>query len=274
MQPGVMRGLFGAALRRVSCSLNLASCQPCSRKYRCAYSLLFESPGPQDRSIMRKYPAVPHPMVLEPPFWQDGQATSRVELGVVLVGEAVDLAPTVALALREAGRMGVGPARHRFSAVECPPGPHAPQGTFTWADLVCEEPSQGPWGIRFVTPTRLISQGRVASPATFSMPLLVRALLSRASLLSAFYGESPLELDFRHFLEWAPSLGCDSTLSFVDLSRYSARQGRETPLGGLVGEVVVHEAVEPLLPFLRLAEIVHVGKATIFGLGKICLERR
>jgi hypothetical protein len=41
---------------------------------------------------------------------------------------------------------------------------------------------------------------------------------------------------------------------------------------GLVGSILVEGPLGPLLPVLRAAEIVHVGKGVSHGLGRITVE--
>ncbi|MGC9030975.1 MAG: CRISPR system precrRNA processing endoribonuclease RAMP protein Cas6 [Desulfomonilaceae bacterium] len=40
-------------------------------------------------------------------------------------------------------------------------------------------------------------------------------------------------------------------------------------MGGVIGSVTYRGALDEFLPLLKYCEIVHVGKATAFGLGKI-----
>ena len=43
-------------------------------------------------------------------------------------------------------------------------------------------------------------------------------------------------------------------------------------MGGVVGEMTLEGDLRPFSALLRTAEIVHVGKGTTFGLGKIEVE--
>jgi CRISPR/Cas system endoribonuclease Cas6 (RAMP superfamily) len=61
----------------------------------------------------------------------------------------------------------------------------------------------------------------------------------------------------------------ESTLQWFDWKRYSNRQEMEMLMGGLVGGISYTGALTEFCPLLRLGEVVHVGKQTTFGLGKI-----
>jgi hypothetical protein len=63
-----------------------------------------------------------------------------------------------------------------------------------------------------------------------------------------------------------------SDLRWHDWQRYSNRQQRKMTLGGFVGTVHVEGDLAPFAALLRTAEIVHVGKGTTFGLGRLRLE--
>ncbi len=39
-------------------------------------------------------------------------------------------------------------------------------------------------------------------------------------------------------------------------------------LGGFVGRITFEGDLTPFLPYIRIGEAVHVGKATSFGLGR------
>jgi len=54
----------------------------------------------------------------------------------------------------------------------------------------------------------------------------------------------------------------------MDIERYSRRQERRIPMGGLVGSVTYRGPLDEFLPWLALGEHVHVGKNTVFGMGK------
>jgi hypothetical protein len=54
----------------------------------------------------------------------------------------------------------------------------------------------------------------------------------------------------------------------VDWERYSRRQEATMKLGGFVGRVIYQGDWAPFAALLILGELVHVGKACVFGHGK------
>ncbi|MBU2261349.1 MAG: CRISPR-associated protein Cas6, partial [Proteobacteria bacterium] len=62
-----LRGGFGNAFKKVVCALKEKECTVCILKEKCIYSYVFETPPPAGARVMRKYPSVPHPFVIEPP---------------------------------------------------------------------------------------------------------------------------------------------------------------------------------------------------------------
>lgn len=135
--------------------------------------------------------------------------------------------------------------------------------------------------------------------------VLIRALLRRVSSLSYFYGGQRWELDYRGWIARAEAVQIShADVRWVDRERYSTRQQRAMNLGGIVGEVTytaeerrsggteeersggageqgngaMHQSTNlpdanvpslgAFLPLLRLGELVHVGKAAVFGNGR------
>jgi CRISPR/Cas system endoribonuclease Cas6 (RAMP superfamily) len=43
-------------------------------------------------------------------------------------------------------------------------------------------------------------------------------------------------------------------------------------MGGLMGEMIIMNVDKKVYSLLKLAEVIGVGKATVFGLGKIKIE--
>jgi hypothetical protein len=125
--------------------------------------------------------------------------------------------------------------------------------------------------IHFKTPARIKSDGRLNDAPEFHH--LIRSLLRRLSSLSYFHCGGRLELDFRGLIERAHLVKrISSDLQWHDWERYSSRQKQKMTLGGFVGEMMFSGDFREFLPLLVWGEVLHIGKAASFGLGKYTLE--
>jgi hypothetical protein len=122
--------------------------------------------------------------------------------------------------------------------------------------------------IEFLTPLRLKSRGEfLRGDLPFSA--LAGALMRRLETLSFFYGAGSLALDYSALMERAREVGTGSrSFRWVEWERYSYRQDRRIPWGGIVGQIDYAGDFGPFLPFLALGEIIGVGNGCAFGLGR------
>jgi len=299
----VLRSGFGMAFKRLVCLQKdrQQPCPTCLVKNNCPYAYIFETPLPQDAGVLRSYSEVPHPFVLEPPLDTRSvyQAGETMDFGLVLVGRAINYLPYFIVVFSELGKLGLGRSRGRFAlaavhAVQPFSGQEAlvygQEGTIRDVDLRVgwqESINQGISGgatpsaienrpsaitLRFLTPTRLVSGGHLVDRPTFQE--LLRGLLRRLSALCYFHCGERLEVDFPGLIAAAGQVRTAAmSLQWMDWERYSARQEARMKLGGFVGQVSYAGEMEPFLPFLRLGELVHLGKACTFGNGKFAIAK-
>ncbi|MGC9197120.1 MAG: CRISPR system precrRNA processing endoribonuclease RAMP protein Cas6 [Syntrophobacteraceae bacterium] len=124
--------------------------------------------------------------------------------------------------------------------------------------------------INFRTPARIKSEGRLTDEPEFHQ--LARSLLRRLSALSYFHCEKRMELDFKGLIERARGVQrVSSDLKWHDWQRYSGRQRQKMTLGGFIGEATFAGDLGEFLPMLAWGEVLHLGKAASFGLGKYSL---
>ncbi len=275
------RGAFGHAFKKLVCVKRDRDCSTCLLRDRCVYSYIFETPvgGEGDP---RGYRFAPHPFVLEPPEDARGiyEPGTEFQVGLALFGRALDALPYFIYAFEEMGRRGLGAGRGRAvlkrvvalgsGAAQCIY--QADTGQLVPDYPVCVGPPDTEvegtrLGLRLRTPLRLKAIGRYTSQLTF--PRLVLALLRRSADLARFHCGAELDVDYRHWLARAAEVQTVSAqIRWYDWERYSRRQDRKTPLGGLVGEAEFAGSWRPFLPLLRLGVDVHVGRGTGFGLGR------
>jgi hypothetical protein len=282
---GVLRGGFGLAFRRRVChDLDLV-CRACPKHAHCAYPDVFESAPPPGSQRLRTFTDIPRPFAFDPP---DDPRTlfnpgDELRFGLVVVGRANARLPHFVAAFRDLARTGLGPRRGGFEllAVEAEAadgslravaaesdGGEAPQ--LRAGDLLRPgDAARASVTLRFETPLDLRDGGRVVERPAFGA--LIRRLRDRAAALAAFFGERPLELDFRSLGERAESvrLAHDRTRR-VQVSRLSTRTQARHDIGGLVGEACYEgAAVGALMPLVRLGELIHAGRHAAFGNGRL-----
>jgi CRISPR/Cas system endoribonuclease Cas6 (RAMP superfamily) len=121
--------------------------------------------------------------------------------------------------------------------------------------------------IGFQTPTRIKFEGSLTGEPEFHN--LIRSLLRRLSALSYFHCGRKLDIDFKGLIERAHQIRrTSSDLRWHDWDRYSSRQKQKMTLGGFLGKATFEGDFREFLPFLTWGEILHIGKAASFGLGR------
>jgi len=277
------RGVFGRALKGVTCALRHQECPACLLRKQCIYTRVFEYPADL---LLRGAPTPPHPFVIEPPL------TTRThffrgetfEFTLLLFGFANQCLPYFVYAFEQMGRIGIGRrlegrrARFRLLSVSTSEGEiiyssqdrsleSARPVSLTWESPGAFAPVEK-LTMELLTPLRLKFQNRLQAELPFHV--LLRAALRRLSTLCHYFGQGEPSLDYKGLIARAQEVAvAESSLSWTDWQRYSHRQDRAMLLGGLTGRVTYAGALTEFVPFLRFVEKVHVGKATTFGLGKV-----
>lgn len=123
----------------------------------------------------------------------------------------------------------------------------------------------------FLTPTRIKYEGKFTMKINFE--IILRNLLRRLSGLAAIHCDEKWELDWKGLVEKAKEVKTvNSDLEWYDWERYSKRQDTKMKMGGFVGEITFEGNMAEFIPFIKLGEYLHIGKGTVFGLGKYELK--
>ncbi len=282
----LLRGAFGHALRRTVCTMGPQQpCASCPRRPDCVYPHLFECLI-EERTppFIGGLPAAPRPFVFEPRSDAcDYRPGDELGFDLLLLGRGVELQAFAVQAIERMAATGLGARRapFRLATVDY----RSPDGTWgrgyrqregRWNGPAA--PSLPPDGgtvlgerrtLRFLTPTRIKVKGRLAIRLSF--PTLALRMLRRTLELAHFHVPgAAIDWQTEPFLERAEEVRiADSRLEWRDWQRYSNRQGRKMKLGGFVGELDLEGDLAPFDALLRTAEVIHLGKGTTFGLGKV-----
>lgn len=128
--------------------------------------------------------------------------------------------------------------------------------------------------VRLLTPLRVKRREHFVGAPDFDFRALMGGLLRRISLLTYFFGETPLETDFAGMLRHAESIPiAKRALHWREWTRYSSRQNEKLQMGGLVGSFELAGAdLDRFWPLLWLGQWTHAGKGCSMGLGRYVLE--
>lgn len=130
--------------------------------------------------------------------------------------------------------------------------------------------------LEFLTPTRLKADGQWLTQPEFR-PLILR-LAERLEALEEAYGDddglgsqetrqiNSQRYDSLGALASQVRMVAQQTV-WIDLSSYSRRQSKVTPIGGFVGEATYEGELTDLREMLVWGEVCHVGKNTVKGDG-------
>jgi hypothetical protein len=286
----LLRGVFGATLRRAACTTKLPDCKACPLWRSCPYPALFETP-PRPTQFEQKFSQVPNPYVIEPPALGTWHAPAGEPLvfHMVLVGaDTLRQLPLIVLAWQRALRDGLGPARVRGELVAVAHVQAGGQVEAVWHARVGEVlphvaeltlpavpvAAVAALTLQIHTPLRLQREGHPLRVHELTPRTLLSHLLRRTNLmLDLHLGVRPAPFDAPALLAQSESLRDDrSGLRWKDWTRFSARQHQEMTLGGVLGRWRLQGELAPLVPWLMLGQWLHLGKNTTMGLGAYSLD--
>lgn len=142
--------------------------------------------------------------------------------------------------------------------------------------------------LSFLTPTYLRADGEVVRRPEFHH--VFKRLRDRINALYTFFGDGPLDVDFRGLGERAEQVRTvSSRIEWVERFRTSSKTHQRHELSGFVGEATYEFPVSnsenslvgsesgisnlELLKWMLAGELIHVGKHTAWGNGWIQVQR-
>ena len=284
-----LRGAFGFNLKRLVCQVSHGQCRRCVLQTACPYPQVFDGVAPAGRSIMKKYPNVPQPFVLVVAAPSAAETVHPAELrwDVRLFGPAVRFWPYVIHTFQQAGQEGIGQSRTRYDLRSVQDGL---TGGVIWSEQT-EQAAEPEIGVvpettglpersvlrwSFVTPLRLKEDGCIMAGQISGLALALAAR-RRHMILDHFYGtgadspdttssETPARLEESDFVTH------DVQCHPWTVRRFSMRQRQTMDLDGIIGQATIEGPWSAVGPALAALPVVHLGKATSFGLGRVQWE--
>ncbi len=293
----LFRGGFGKALLNAVCPENACNQNDCPQRLHCAYSYIFETPVPDDADVLRLNTHVTHPFIIEPPNGKKSvyEGGDTLELNLILIGKAIDYLPYCVFAFERLGIMGIGRERVQYGIENVVATDNGVEtvifsgkekrflskgGALSFNDIMngrSEDRQRwlraGSVEVQCTTPARFEHDGELVVEG-LEFHILLRSILRRLSTLIYFHcGALALPIDYKQLIENAREITVgENTLAWEEHERYSGRNGKRMKLGGLTGTIRYQGDLTPFVPFLLLAEYIHVGKSVSFGFGQISIR--
>jgi hypothetical protein len=248
---------------------------------------------------------VPRPFTVQPPLTTPTAsrypAGARLEFGLTLYAQALQLFPYVVLAVNEFERGGLGRLVQQASGrrqrgrltirqvwaenpltgerqpvlragekmVQMPDVPITHAQVQEWVRVRLGQPIAR-ITLHLMTPTRLIERAVLVKPETFRFQPLFQRLMERLESLSRDFSDTPLVFDDpRGLIEAAGRVRTVANqLTWEELRSYSTRRQAESPTSGLMGSVTLEaDDWSPFWPWLVWGQFTHVGKDAVKGNG-------
>lgn len=285
-----LRGVFGYALRHLSCMTRARQCTGCLLLAQCPFPAVFAPHELQKpaATFAASIQQIPVPYIIEPPLGgaQLLEPGMPLVFNMVLVGNALQQLPLITLAWQRALARGMtsshgtgdlqrvewlppdGSALLIYSAENPRIAEHQPRlalPAFTDASDV---------HLHLLTPLRIEIRKKALGKHDISAAVFLRHLVRRISLLLQFHAADqagtllPESQQALALNALADAVQDERELMWQDWARYSTRQQQEIPLGGLTGRWLMKQVPPALLPYLYLGQWLHAGKETAFGLGR------
>jgi hypothetical protein len=315
-QGSAIRGALFHALRCRFCGNKEArECAACPLVAACPVAALVSTLKPESR----RGRDVPRPYTIQPPIANGRiaenespfairyspfvyEAGERLEFGLTLYAQALQLFPYVVLAMQVFEEGGIGRKLEQSNGrwrrgtltiqnvwaenpltgerqsvmqadekmVQVPDIPITHQQVCEWVNERMSESANQRIGIRFLTPTRIIERGQLVKPETFRFQPFFQRLMERLESLSRDFSDTPLVFDDpRGLIEAAGRVRVvENDLRWEELRSYSTRRRAESPTSGLLGYVTLEaDDWAPFLTWLVWGQFVHVGKDAVKGNG-------
>lgn len=247
---GMWRGIFGHVLRDHAPRL---------------YDQVFERVIPADHPHSRRFSTMPNPYVVSVPDIEPRgiQVGDRLTVILTLIGKAIDHVGELIPLLQTLDNRGMGPD-------------HIPLELEGWTPMPTQQdqlwrPPTDPIRLDFQSP--MLTKGITRKTRSIPLSLLVHRMAERVALLKHFHCDGPFVDDFSEVKALAETARMlDTSLYWREWPRFSRRKFETYQKGGLMGSISYRLVHPQLLPLLRVGQYLHVGKGTVWGMGKMAVE--
>ena len=250
----MFRGALGMALKRVVCINPSYRCEGCFAAKECLYYQFYE-----EKNVFHAYRLG---IEIQP---------KNYDFSLYLFEDAVKSLPYVLSAIQKAvEEQGFGKERKTMKLRQISVFDriiYDGKNFQSLEDITAKELQTDTFcpnvEVEFTMPLRIKENNKFAKESV-ALHTLVNNIHSRYRQLK---GEPPARLDYRVEGEIV-----SSNLKFVEMQRYSNRQKKGMNIGGLKGTMMIKGLDMKSYGYLKIGEIIGVGKQTVFGLGSYVMK--
>jgi len=266
---------FSSVFKGIACRCPARVCDQCSGKENCAWFIVFGQKLSVDPDALKRHQKPPLPFVFSLPVLPETVENDiMLECGLVVIGRAIqylevfleafagllasDFCPVSAKVIQAGSRDFQGdvlPIANSYGIMR----PEdlivlSAEGLLESRTWSCSE-----FGIRFLSPVRLIENGRPL--VRFDFNRFIRSLMRRVSALAYYYCEFEFDCDYKELSRQAETIVCTE-------DHFCQAIGNNSKTNGITGYGTFCGDVFGLMPFLILGTYLHTGKAASFGMGQ------
>lgn len=285
----LFRGAFGTTFRKVVCITKQKTCEGCLLAGQCSYFKIYETELPQNAlPFLRNVKKVPHPFIIDPPLelkrtYKKGE---ELKVGLTIFGDTINAFPFFVYTFMKLGETGISYKRSKVELVNV--AAISVDGKefsiFTNGNLktdyikISAQDVMGSYEgktnkvfVELLTPLRIQEEGNIIHNPARLTPQFLLSLIERRITVVANLFCGATETEFAIPCNHEKVTIKERNLFMNNWERYSSRQQTKMSLGGLQGTFSLEGEVSRLVPYLKLASYLNLGKNTVFGLGRMKL---
>lgn len=257
-----LRGAIGQSLYRID---------------RAAYDYLYRNGKKSDSQQ-----DIVNPYIIMPPEFHGNKYIvdqgGKLDFEFSLLGDAAKYASSLALALQNIEQYGLGAQRYPFYLLKIV---NREEQRILWQRNIyyktgeneiripCRRlPEVSGAEIELCTPLRIRRNGQLLTDIQFQT--MIRNVTSRMIAITERYGGWVDREETERLVKLAGEVRTvREDLRVLHLERYSNRVKEKMDFSGLMGSLEYEGELTPFVPWLSAARILHIGRNTTFGMGKI-----
>jgi len=224
-----------------------------------------------------------NPYVIIPPAICDDPYHTGEELNfhILLLGDAAQYTQSLVNALQSIQKLELGASRYPFELKKIT---HSLDQRVIWQNGLyyanAVRSSILPYRslsdiskvtIRMQTPLRIRRDGVLLE--TIDFPTIIRNIVHRIEAITKRYGGWVDSIEGNRIQTLSSEVKViENHLELKDMKRYSNKLREKMDFSGLLGVIQFEGELTPFVPWLYAAQILHIGRNTTFGMGRIEVE--